>query len=346
MPLSEPDGILLSRMNSIANSAGLWIGFSLFILFMLSLDLGLFNRKAHTITYREATIWSTVWITLAMIFAGVVFWYQGTDAGLKFLTGYVIELSLSVDNLFVFLLIFSFFKVPARVQHRVLFWGVLGALAMRLTMIFIGATLINRFHWIIYIFGVFLVYTGIKMFRQEDTDIQPEENPIVRAVTRYIPITRHYEGEKFFTRVDGRLTGTLLLLVLVIVEVTDLVFAVDSIPAIFAITTNTFIVYTSNVFAILGLRSMYFLLAGVVEKFQYLRMGLAIVLTFIGVKMLIEAIHIVIPVWVSLVVVATVLLASVAASIFWPKHAEMDIDVDLPEDFDSPFEDDPDQQKP
>jgi tellurite resistance protein TerC len=333
-------------MNSIGNSAGLWIGFSLFILFMLSLDLGLFNRKAHTVRYREATIWSAIWITLAMIFAGIVFWYQGTDAGLKFLTGYVIELSLSVDNLFVFLLIFSFFKVPAKVQHRVLFWGVLGALVMRLTMIFIGATLINRFHWIIYIFGGFLVYTGIKMFRQEDTDIQPEENPIVRAVTRYIPITRHYEDQKFFTRVDGKLTGTLLLLVLVIVEVTDLVFAVDSIPAIFAITTNTFIVYTSNVFAILGLRSMYFLLAGVVEKFQYLRMGLAIVLTFIGVKMLIEAIHIVIPVWVSLVVVATLLLASVAASICWPGHAEMNIDVDLPEGFDSPFEDDPDQQQP
>ena len=328
-------------MNSIGHSAGLWIGFSLFILFMLSLDLGLFNRKAHAIKYREAAIWSAVWITLALIFSGIVFWYQGTDLGLKFLTGYFIELSLSVDNLFVFLLIFSFFKVPAKVQHRVLFWGVLGALVMRLTMIFIGAALINRFHWIIYIFGTFLVYTGIKMFRQEDTDIQPEENPVVRAVTRYIPITRHYEGEKFFTRIDGKLTGTLLLLVLVIVEVTDLVFAVDSIPAIFAITTNTFIVYTSNVFAILGLRSMYFLLAGVVEKFQYLRMGLAIVLTFIGVKMLIEAVHVVIPVWISLVVVATVLLASVVASILWPKDCEMQIDLDLPEGFDSPFEDDP-----
>lgn len=331
-------------MNSIGNSAGLWIGFSLFILFMLSLDLGLFNRKAHAIRYREAAIWSAVWFTLAMIFGGIVFWFQGTDPGLKFLTGYVIELSLSVDNLFVFLLIFSFFKVPAKVQHRVLFWGVLGALVMRLTMIFVGAALINRFHWILYIFGAFLVYTGVKMFRQEDTDIQPEENPVVRAVTRYIPITRHYEGKHFFTRVNGKRTGTLLLLVLVIVEVTDLVFAVDSIPAIFAITTNTFIVYTSNVFAILGLRSMYFLLAGVVEKFQYLRMGLAIVLTFIGVKMLIEAVHVVIPVWISLLVVAVVLLASVAASIIWPKDAEMDIDVDLPEDFDSPFEDEEEDQ--
>jgi tellurite resistance protein TerC len=280
-----------------------------------------------------------------MIFAAIVFYFQGTDPGLKFLTGYVIELSLSVDNLFVFLLIFSFFKVPARVQHRVLFWGVLGALIMRLTMIFIGATLINRFHWILYIFGAFLVYTGFKMFRQEDSDIQPEENPLVRAVTRYIPITRHYEEQKFFTRVNGKLTGTLLLLVLVIVEVTDLVFAVDSIPAIFAITTNTFIVYTSNVFAILGLRSMYFLLAGVVEKFQYLRMGLAIVLTFIGVKMLIEAFHIVIPVWISLVVVATILLASVAASVIWPKDAETNIDVDLPEDFDSPFDDNDEDRK-
>ncbi len=346
MPLCDPDGILLTLMNSLGNSAGLWIGFSLFILFMLSLDLGLFNRKAHAIKYREATIWSIVWITLAMIFAGIVFWYQGTDLGLKFLTGYVIELSLSVDNLFVFLLIFSFFKVPSKVQHRVLFWGVLGALVMRLTMIFIGATLINHFHWIIYIFGTFLVYTGLKMFLQEDTDIQPEENPVVRLVTRYIPITRHYEEEKFFTRVNGKLTGTLLLLVLVIVEVTDLVFAVDSIPAIFAITTNTFIVYTSNVFAILGLRSMYFLLAGVVEKFQYLRMGLAIVLTFIGTKMLLEILHIVISVRISLVVVATVLLASVAASIIWPKDAEMDIDLSLPEDFDSPFEDDPDEKQP
>ncbi len=313
---------------------------------MLSLDLGLFNRKAHAIRYREAAIWSAIWITFAMIFAGVVFWYQGTDLGLKFLTGYVIELSLSVDNLFVFLLIFSFFKVPAKVQHRVLFWGVMGALVMRLTMIFVGATLINRFHWILYIFGAFLIYTGIKMFRQEDSDIQPEDNPLVRAVTRYIPITRHYDGEKFFTKIKGRTTGTLLLLVLVIVEVTDLVFAVDSIPAIFAITTNTFIVYTSNVFAILGLRSMYFLLAGVVEKFQYLRMGLAIVLTFIGVKMLIEMLHVVIPVWVSLIVVGVVLISSVIASIIWPKDAELSIKLEMPQDFEEDEEEkeeDPDE---
>ncbi len=334
------DAILILLMNAMGSSTWLWVGFSVFILLMLSLDLGLLNRKAHTIKYREAATWSVVWVTLALIFAGLVFYYQGTVRGLEFVTGYLIELSLSVDNLFVFLLIFSYFKVPSKFQHRVLFWGVMGALVMRLTMIFVGAALINRFEWIIYIFGAFLVYTGIRMFSQEELDIQPEDNPLVRLVTRYIPITRHYEEQKFFTRVNGKLTGTLLLLVLVIVEVTDLVFAVDSIPAIFAITTNTFIVYTSNVFAILGLRSMYFLLAGVVEKFQYLKMGLAIVLTFIGVKMLVTAIGVHIPIWISLVFVAVVLLSSVAASLIWPKDCEMDIDVDLPEDFDSPFEDD------
>jgi len=326
-------------MNSISSTAALWIGFSLFILFMLSLDLGLFNRRAHAIKYREAAIWSGVWITLAMVFAAIVFYYQGASRGLEFVTGYLIELSLSVDNLFVFLLIFSYFKVPSKYQHRVLFWGVLGALVMRLTMIFIGATLINRFHWIIYIFGAFLVYTGIKMFTQEDNDFQPEDNALVRFVTRVFPMTRTYDEKNFFTRIDGKLTGTLLLLVLVIVEVADLVFAVDSIPAIFAITTNAFIVYTSNVFAILGLRSMYFLLAGVVEKFHYLKIGLAIVLTFIGAKMLIVAVHINIPIWISLVFVAVVLLSSVIASLVWAKHADTNIEIDLPEDFDSPFED-------
>jgi tellurite resistance protein TerC len=309
-------------MGTFANSTWLWIGFVAFIILMLSLDLGLFNRKAHTIRYREATIWSIVWITVAMAFAGIVFWDQGKTRGLEFVTGYLIELSLSVDNLFVFLLIFSYFKVPTRYQHRVLFWGLLGALVLRLTMIFVGGALINRFHWIIYIFGAFLVYTGLKMFRQEETNIQPEQNPVVKLVTRYIPITRHYEEEKFFTRQDGRRVGTLLLLVLVIVEVTDLVFAVDSIPAIFAVTTNTFIVYTSNVFAILGLRSMYFLLAGVVERFHYLKLGLAIVLTFIGIKMLMGIVHIDIPISISLPVVALVLLVAVAASLFWPKQEQ------------------------
>lgn len=321
-------------MDAVSGSNWLWLGFSVFIIAMLSLDLGLFNRKAHTIKYKEAWIWSAVWVTLAMIFAGLVFYYQGSNRGFEFLTGYLIELSLSVDNLFVFLLIFSYFKVPAKFQHRVLFWGVMGALFMRLTMIFVGAALIDRFHWIIYIFGAFLVYTGIKMFSHEDTDMQPDQNPIVRAITRFLPISHHYDEQKFFTRVNGKLTGTLLFLVLIVVEVTDLVFAVDSIPAIFAVTTNTFIVYTSNVFAILGLRSMYFLLAGVVEKFRYLRVGLAIVLTFIGLKMLLGAVSIHIPIKASLVFVALVLVGSVVASLLLPASDDAPkIDVDLPPDF-------------
>jgi tellurite resistance protein TerC len=322
-------------MDAIAGSTWLWLGFSLFILTMLSLDLGLFNRKAHSIKYREAWIWTAVWITLASIFAALVFYYQGRDKGLEFVTGYVVELSLSVDNLFVFLLIFSYFKVPARFQHRVLFWGVMGALIMRLTMIFIGAALIERFHWIIYIFGAFLVYTGIKMFKQDEIEIQPEQNPMVRLVTRFFPISRSYDEEKFFTTINGKRTGTLLLLVLIVVEVTDLVFAVDSIPAIFVITRDTFIVYTSNVFAILGLRSMYFLLAGVVDKFRYLRVGLAIVLTFIGIKMLITALGVHIPTKFSLAFVALVLLGSIVASFLFPSDETSKIDVDLPPDFDS-----------
>lgn len=323
-------------MDAISGLTGLWVGFSIFILIMLSLDLGLFNRKAHTIKYREAWIWSAVWVTFALIFGGLVFHYQGSTRGFEFLTGYLIELSLSVDNLFVFLLIFSYFKVPSKFQHRVLFWGVMGALIMRLTMIFVGAALINRFQWIIYIFGAFLVYTGIKMFRQDQIDIQPDQNPLVRLVTRFLPISRHYEEEKFFTRIDGKLTGTLLLLVLMVVEVTDLVFAVDSIPAIFAITTNTFIVYTSNVFAILGLRSMYFLLAGVVEKFRFLRIGLAIVLIFIGVKMLVVALGFHIHIMFSLVFVALVLIGSIAASMLIKPGEHSTIQVDLPPDFDLP----------
>lgn len=324
-----------------------WAGFGLFILLMLALDLGVLNRKAHAVTYREATTWSVVWILLAMAFAGVVFWKTNRQTGLEFLTGYVIELSLSVDNLFVFLLIFSYFRVPSKYQHRVLFWGVLGALVMRMTMIGIGAALVDRFHWVLYAFGLFLIYTGFKMFRQDEGSQNPEENVIVRFVTRYIPVTRHYDGKNFFTQVEGRRMGTLLLLVLVIVEVSDLVFAVDSIPAIFGITTNPFIVYTSNVFAILGLRSLYFLLAGVVEKFHYLKVGLSIVLTFVGVKMLAEgyvARHFGLSketvIMGSLGFVAVILLGSVAASLIWPAKAEHQVEVELPEGFGSPFDDD------
>lgn len=294
-----------------------WVGFGAFILLMLSLDLGLINRKAHAVGFREAGIWSAIWIALALLFGGGVFWKLGDTKGLEFLTGYIIELSLSVDNLFVILLIFSYFNVEAKYQHRVLFWGVLGALVMRVTMIFIGAYFIQRFEWILYIFGAFLVYTGLKMFGGKEEKIEPERNPIVRLVTRFFPIARRYEGENFFTRENGRRSGTLLFLVLVIVEVTDLVFAVDSIPAIFAVTTDAFIVYTSNVFAILGLRSLFFLLAGSIDKFHYLKNGLAVVLTFIGAKMLSEIADLHIPIYISLGVVLLTLLASIVASLIW-----------------------------
>src|SRR5436190_5522439 len=281
-------------MHSLATSTLAWVGFCAFILIMLAIDLGVFNRKPLEISYKNAAIWSAVWIALAMIFAGFLFGPVGWELfgvarqqkALEFLTGYLIELSLSVDNLFVFLLIFSYFKVPPKYQHRVLYWGVLGALVMRVTMILTGTALLNRFHWIIYIFGAFLIYTGLKMMLTRETEIEPEQNVIVRFISRHVPIVRHYERRKFFTVVDGKRVGTLLLLVLIVVEVTDLIFAVDSIPAIFGVTTDRFIVYTSNVFAILGLRTFYFLLAGVVEKFHYLKVGLGIVLGFIGVKML------------------------------------------------------------
>ena len=343
----------------------LWVSFTAFILVMLAVDLGLFNRKAHEITYRQALSWSAVWITLALLFSGVIYWRYSIDGGgsaaateavVTYLTGYLIELSLSVDNLFVFLLIFAYFKVPAKYQHRVLYWGIVGALVMRGVMIGAGAFLIQKFHFIIYLFGAFLIYTGIQMFRQGDEHANPEDSSIVRFVTRFVPITRHYEGKHFFTHSNGRRMGTLLLLVLITVEVTDLVFAVDSIPAIFAITTKPFIVYTSNVFAILGLRTFYFLLAGVVEKFHYLKAGLAVVLTFIGTKMLWELIphalayfgaHTLaerldfkIPPFVALAVVAFVLLASVAASLIWPRRAATGIEVELPEGFNSPYDDD------
>ena len=341
--------ILLSQMHSVATSTIAWIGFCVFILVMLAIDLGVFNRRPHEISYKNAAVWSAVWITLALIFAGLLFGPLGWELfgvarhqkALEFLTGYLIELSLSVDNLFVFLLIFSYFRVPSKYQHRVLYWGVLGALVMRITMILVGTELIDRFHWIIFIFGAFLVYTGLQMLRGGEVNIEPEQNPVVRFITRYVPITRHYERRKFFTVVDGKRVGTLLLLVLIVVEVTDLVFAVDSIPAIFGVTTDRFIVYTSNVFAILGLRTFYFLLAGVVEKFHYLKVGLGIVLSFIGVKMLLPllvkglaaAMHLLgydalrprilsfqdIPTGIALGVVAVVLLASVGASLIWPQ---------------------------
>lgn len=306
------------------HSLWLWSGFAAFVVLMLSLDLGLFNRRAHRVTFREASIWSVVWIALAAGFAGVVFWRMGSQRGMEFTAGYLIELSLSVDNLFIFILIFSYFKLPEDLERRVLFWGVIGALVMRLTMILAGAALLERFHWISYIFGAFLVYTGLRMLREDETDVHPEANPLVRIVTRYVPVSRAYHGSSFFTSEGGRRVGTLLLLVVVIVEVTDLIFALDSIPAIFAVTEVRFILYTSNVFAIMGLRSFYFLLAGVVDRFHYLSIGLSIVLTFIGLKMLLVAVGIVISIHIALAVVIIVLSGSVLCSLIWPPRAGAD----------------------
>jgi tellurite resistance protein TerC len=295
-----------------------------FVLAMLALDLGVFHRKAHTVSLREAAIWSVVWIGLAMLFnLGLYFlWdkisfestYSNSEAALAFFTGYLIEKSLSVDNIFVFVLIFTFFAVPAAYQHRVLFWGILGALVMRGTLIAAGAALLKEFHWIIYVFGAFLIFTGIRMAMHKNEEIHPERNPLVRLLRRIMPVTENYEGDKFFIRRAGKLMATPLFLVLLLVESTDLVFAVDSIPAIFAITEDPFIVYTSNVFAILGLRSLYFLLAGVVDKFHYLKLGLSVVLVFVGIKMVLVDVY-KIPVGISLGVIAGILAASIAASL-------------------------------
>jgi tellurite resistance protein TerC len=310
-------------------SIWLWVGFNVFVLVLLALDLGVFHRKAHAVSMKEALTWSIIWITLSLLFNLVIylFWdkmvpnssYTNGEAALAFLTGYLIEKSLSVDNIFVFILIFSFFAVPAAYQHRVLFWGILGALIMRGILILIGATLLETFHWIIYVFGAFLIFTGIRMARHQDEELHPDQNPIVKFFRRFVPVTESYEGDKFFVRRAGTLFATPLFLVLLVVESTDLVFAVDSIPAIFAVTRDPFIVYTSNVCAILGLRALYFLLANVMHQFQYLKLGLSVVLTFIGIKMVIvDLYHI--PVGVSLAVVASVLTISIIASLWKTKR--------------------------
>ncbi|MDQ3322107.1 MAG: TerC family protein [Acidobacteriota bacterium] len=263
-----------------------WIFFFAIVLIALFVDIGIVNRRAHVPSRRETLTWSAVWIGLALAFNVFILWQFGAVTAKLFLTGYLIELSLSVDNLFVFLLIFSFFKVPKEFQHRVLFWGIIGALVMRMIMIFAGAALVEQFHWILYVFGVFLLYTGIKMFSDNEEGFNPENSRMISTITRFVPISKHYEGENFLTTIDGKRTGTLLLLVLIVVELSDLMFAVDSIPAIFGITTDKFIVYTSNIFAILGLRTFFFLLADLADRFHYLKYGLAFVLSFIGVKML------------------------------------------------------------
>ena len=296
------------------SSVWLWVGFNVFVLGMLALDLGVFHRKAHVVGFKEAGIWSAVWIALALAFNVAVWHFFGPQKGMEFLTGYLIEKSLSVDNIFIIALIFSYFAVPEQYQHRVLFWGILGALVMRAIFIAAGAALIANFHWIIYVFGAFLILTGIKMVFTPDKGLEPDRNPVVRLVRRLVPVTDRYHGQSFFVRQGGALAATPLFVVLVLVETTDLIFAVDSIPAIFAVTTDPFIVYTSNVFAILGLRSLYFLLAGVMGKFEYLKLGLAAILVFVGAKMaMVDLVKI--PSAVSLAVVAAILTVAIVASL-------------------------------
>ena len=293
-----------------------WVVFNVFILLMLALDLGVFHRKAHAISFKEALIWSTIWTVLALVFNVWIYYWGGKQAGLTFLTGYLIERSLSLDNIFVFYLIFTYFAVPNTYQHKVLFWGILGALVMRAIFIAVGITLIEKFHWIIYIFGLFLIITGIKMAVSKKTEIHPEKNPVLKLFRRWFPTTEDYVEDRFFTSRDGRTFATPLFIILLIVETTDLLFAVDSIPAILAITTDPFIVYTSNVFAILGLRALYFALAGITAIFKYIHYGLSVILVFVGIKMLLADIY-EIPIIASLGFITGVLLISIFASVFF-----------------------------
>ncbi len=297
-----------------------WSAFVAVVVLLLSVDLGLFHRKAHAVKVREAFLWSLVWVLLSVSFGFWIRHHFGTHKGLEFFAGYLIEYALSVDNVFVFILLFSYFGVPAKLHHRVLFWGILGALIMRASFILAGAALLHVFHWMIYLFGAFLVFTGIKILRQGDTQVEPQKNPIVRQFRRLVPMVTDYESDWFMVRRAGRTFATPLALVLVAVETTDLVFATDSIPAIFGVTTDPFIVFTSNICAILGLRSMYFLLAAVIDRFAYLGTGLGVVLAFIGIKMLIGD-FIYIPITFSLILVGAILACSIAASLIWPPRA-------------------------
>ena len=299
-----------------------WLGFHLLVFLMLALDLGVFNRRAHAPSVREAVIWSVVWILLSLAFNAVIFKAEGPQKGLEFLTGYVLEKSLSVDNLFVFVLLFGAFQVEMRHQHKVLYWGVLGALVMRAVMILAGTALLNRFHWMMYVFGGFLVFTGLKMLLVGETEKDPTQNFLVRWFRRCVPYDEDGGHEHFWLIHEGRRFATPLLLVLVIVEVTDLVFAVDSIPAVLAVSRDPFVVYTSNIFAILGLRSLYFLLAKMMDRFHRLKTGLAFILAFVGLKMCLAE-WVKIPVQYSLLVIAAILSGSVIASLAWPsEHGE------------------------
>jgi tellurite resistance protein TerC len=305
----------------MSESAILWVSFSLFVLGMLALDLGVFHRKSHAVSVKEALTWTAVWITLSMLFNLFVYSYFGKDKALEFFTAYLVEKSLSVDNIFVMIMIFSYFSVPDSYQHKVLFWGILGALVMRVIFIFAGIELIHKFHWLIYVFGSFLVFTGIRMVVGDDKPVNLEQNPLVRLVRRVLPVTGSFEGDKFFVKKDHKTWATPLFLVVVLIEGTDLIFAVDSIPAIIAISDDPFIVYTSNVFAILGLRSLYFALAGIEKYFKYLKYGLATILVFVGIKMCIVDFY-KIPVEISLIVISFLLAIAMIASVLIRKSDE------------------------
>ncbi|AGG05819.1 MULTISPECIES: TerC family protein [Dehalococcoides] len=295
----------------------LWVIFAVMVLCMMALDLGVFHRRAHEVKTKEALVWSGVWIALALIFGGLVYSSLGSETGLNYLSGYIIELSLSVDNLFVFIMIFSYFCIKREYQHKVLFWGILGAIIMRAVFIAAGITLIENLSWVLYIFGVFLIYTGIKMVKDQNKEIHPDKNPLVNFVCRILPMTNKLHGDHFFIKENGRKLATPLILVLVSIEAMDLVFAVDSIPAVMAITLDPFIIFTSNIFAVMGLRAMYMALSGVIQKLHYLHYGLAAILAFLGIKMLIsDFFHM--PVTASLGVVAVILAISIAASLLKP----------------------------
>ena len=322
---------------NIVVPAWVWAAFLGGVLSVLALDLGVFNRKAHVVSAKEAAIWTAVWVSLGLAFAGIIFAWQGPQKGFEWLTGYVVEYSLAVDNIFVFVLVFGYFKVPAQYRHRVLFWGILGALVMRGAMIFLGAALIKEFHWILLVFGAFLLFTGFKMLLEKDEKehVDLEMNPAIRLAKRFFKVSPNYDGQKFFTVENGIRVATPLFLVLVFIEFTDLVFAVDSIPAIFAITTDPFIVFTSNIMAILGLRSLYFLLADIVDRFIYLKKGLAIILAFVGVKMLLPdvsmwltGVSIKIPTYISLAVILSILAISVIASLIVTANRPAKLEID------------------
>jgi tellurite resistance protein TerC len=304
----------------MSESVILWSSFSVFVMGMLALDLGVFHRKAHSVSVKEALTWTAVWITLAMVFNLFVYSYFGKEKALEFFTAYLVEKSLSIDNIFVMIMIFSYFNVPNSYQHKVLFWGIFGALVMRVIFIFAGIELIHKFHWLIYLFGGFLIVTGVRMVVGEDKPIEPDKNPLVKLVRKLFPVTDSFEGDNFFVTRDHKTWATPLFIVVVLIEATDLIFAVDSIPAIIAISEDTFIVYTSNVFAILGLRSLYFALAGIEKYFTYLKYGLATILVFVGVKMCIVDFY-KIPVEISLIVISFLLAISMIASVIVKKKS-------------------------